>query len=517
MRILKLALTPLLLLLSFGQAYADDNVEIMKKLYTKLGQIVRVGENVPGLGTNFLVLANPGILLDPNIKADTIRGAYQLGNLVDPILLPHWIYDTKTDTTFKLYRDILDVREVPIITPTPTEQKAYEDAKKKILDDTRPSGYTKQFETYQTAALVLAQAQDDIKTFQNGNPFADIPNVYWVKLQQAQQNYNLIGNADELDSAQEVMKSYHRIDPNLWWADRRTQFARGSGNFSGQAFPKYDFYPDYAVWLDPKVIWTNLTINNQQIEQTTSSSHTSVGGGLSGGWGLWSFSASGSFSKDTTYFKLNGKTYTMTFEISRVDINRPWLEGSVFESNAWRWRKGNPARNKLISDGSDALAGKTAGDVYMPFLPVALLLARNVTLTGDWTDKLDTTVNTQTSGGGSIGWGPFQFGGSTNSSTSDAYKNYKISGNSITMTSPQIIGFFVQTLPVSPNPDLSAYTWPPEGAPLDEMINARRAERQRLLSETKSLLNLRAVQLENQQNRFEIQKNQLEKQKKEKK
>ncbi len=499
MRSLRLALTLLMLLLPFrqvnAQAQDDKNVEIMKKLYSKLGQIVRVGQNVPGLGTNFLVLANPGILLDPNLKADTNRGAYQLGNLVDHILLPHWIYDTKTDTTYKLYRDILDVREVPIITPTPAEQKAYADAKKKIVDDSRPSGYTKQFDTYQTAGMVLAHAQDDIKTFQNGNPLADVPNVYWAKLQKAQQDFDLIGNADELDSAQEVIKTYHRIDPNLWWADRRTQFTHGSGNYNGQAFPLYDFVPDYAVWLDQTLKWTNLSINDQQIEQTTSSSHTSVGGGLSGGWGLWSFSASGSFTKDTTYFKLDAKTYTMTFEISRVDINRPWLEGSVFESNAWRWRKGNTARNKLISDGADSFSGKTAGDVYMPFLPVALLLARNVTLTGDWTDKLDTTCNTQTSGGGSIGWGPFQLGGSTSSSTADAYKNYKISGNTITLTSPQIIGFFVQVLPESPSPDLSAYKWPPKSQPLDEMITARKAERQRLLNETKSLMELRTFQL----------------------
>jgi hypothetical protein len=515
MHTLKAIAVSICLLVLTCRAFAidDDNVEIMKKLYTKIGQVVRVGENVPGLGTNFLVLANPGILLDPNIKADQNRGAFQLANLVDPILLPHWVYDTKTDTTYKLYRDILDVRELPIIKPTDTEQKAYEDAKKKILDDSRPSGYTKQFETYQAAALALAQAQDDIKTFQNGNPLADVPNVYWVKLQKAQQNYELIGNADELDAAQEVMKTYHRIDPNVWWADRRTQFTRGSGNYNGQAYPKYDFYPDYAVWLDPKVAWTNLTINNQQLEQTTSSSHTSVGGGLSGGFALWSFSASGSFSKDTTYFKLNAKTYSISFEISRVDISRPWLEGSVFESNAWRWRKGNPARNKLISDGADAFSGKTAGDVYMPFLPVALLLARNVTITGDWTDKLDTTVNTQTSGGGSVGWGPFHIGANASSSTSDAYKNYKISGNSITMASPQIIGFFVQALPLSPNPDLSAYTWPPQVTPLEEVLNARRAERQRLVNETKALLEVKAMQTQNLQNRLQIEKERKEKKK----
>jgi hypothetical protein len=503
MRLIRLALTLLIFLLPLSDAHADDdkNVEIMKKLYTKLGQIVRVGENVPGLGTNFLVLANPGILLDPNIKADTIRGAYQLGNLVDPILLPHWIYETKADTTYKLYRDILDVRQLPIVTPTPTEQKVYEDAKSKILDDSRPSGYTKQFDTYQAAALVLAQAQDNIKTFQNGNPLADVPNVYWVKLQKAQQDYDLIGNADELDSAQEVIKTYHRIDPNTWWADRRTQFTRGSGNYNGQPYPKYDFYPDYAVWLDPKVQWTNLSLNDQQIEQTTSSTHTSVGGGLSGGFGLFSFSASGSFTKDTTYFKLDAKTYSMTFEISRVDINRPWLEESVFESNAWRWRKGNTARSKQVSDGADAFSGKTAGDVYMPFLPVALLLARNVSLTGDWTDKLDTTVNTQTAGGGSIGFGPFQFGGSTSSSTSDAYKNYKIAGNTITLTSPQIIGFFVQALPPCPNPDTVAYKWPPEALPLEGVIAARRAERQRLVNGTKTLLEVMALQRENQKNR----------------
>jgi len=486
-----------LLLFPVGEGVAlaqDSNLEIMKKLYSKLGQIVRVGENVPGLGTNFLVLANPGILLDPNIKETVPRGAYQLANTVDPILLPHWIYETKTDTTFKLYRDLLDVRELPIITPTAKEKADFAAAKAKIIDDSRPSHYTKQFDYYQDAALKLAKAQDNIKTQQNSNPQADVPSEYWVLLQRAQQNYDLVGNADELDAAQEIMKSYGRIDPNVWWADRRTQFTRGSGIYNGQAYPKYDFYPEYTAWLDPNMTWTGITLTDQQIKQVTKNSHTDVGGGVSGSWGLWSASASGYSSRDSTYFKLDSKSYSLSFEISRVDIHRPWLEGSIFESNAWRWRKGNSARNKLISDGADAFTGKTAGDVYMPFLPVALLLARNVTMTGDWQDKLDTTANSQTGGGGSIGWGPFQFGGSTHSSSSESYKDYKISGNTIKFTSPQIIGFFVQTLPLSPNPDLSAYKWPPQATPLDEAISARKTERDRLVNETKSLMEIKTLQ-----------------------
>jgi hypothetical protein len=88
----------------------------------------------------------------------------------------------------------------------------------------------------------------------------------------------------------------------------------------------------------------------------------------------------------------------------------------------------------------------------MPFLITGLLLARNVSLTGSWNADLKTTYDSMTRGGASVGWGPFSFGGSYVSSQHNDYHSAQISGSTITFADPQIIGFFVELLPLSPNP-----------------------------------------------------------------
>ena len=54
-------------------AHADDdpNVVVMKKMYTKLGAIVGVGSN--DTDDTFLVLANPGTLIDPRLDMTRLR------------------------------------------------------------------------------------------------------------------------------------------------------------------------------------------------------------------------------------------------------------------------------------------------------------------------------------------------------------------------------------------------------------------------------------------------------------
>jgi hypothetical protein len=152
----------------------------------------------------------------------------------------------------------------------------------------------------------------------------------------------------------------------------------------------------------------------------------------------------------------------------------------VFQSHAWRWLNSAPlgSANQNISDGADAAHGQMPKGL-MPFVPTALLLARNVTLTGGWSSDLRTTFNSQTSAGGSIGWGPFSFGGRTNSSESSSYTKANVVGNTITFGAPQIIGYFVQVLPPSPSPDPDL-NWPasaaPSAAPFNDPLLKRATE-----------------------------------------
>ena len=140
-------------------------------------------------------------------------------------------------------------------------------------------------------------------------------------------------------------------------------------------------------------------------------------------------------------------------ELMRVTIDRPWMDETVFESQAWKFLAGTPYYNKLISSGANAPSGIAPPDSdVMPFLPTGLLLARRVSLSGGWTHDLQTTFHQHTSSGASVGWGPFSFSGRYESDDASSYTEAHVAGNAITWDAPQIIGFFVQVLPKSPQP-----------------------------------------------------------------
>ena len=129
------------------------------------------------------------------------------------------------------------------------------------------------------------------------------------------------------------------------------------------------------------------------------------------------------------------------------------MDESVFESNAWKWLSAKSYTGRFIASGSDAASGKTPPTTdIMPFIPTGLLLARRVSLSGNWGSDLATSFSSHTSGGASLGWGPFSFGGRYQSDDASTYHKATAAGNTLSWNAPQIIGFFVQVLPRDPTP-----------------------------------------------------------------
>ncbi|MGZ3921912.1 MAG: hypothetical protein ACXVC7_16550, partial [Bacteroidia bacterium] len=187
----------------------------------------------------------------------------------------------------------------------------------------------------------------------------------------------------------------------------------------------------------------------------------------------------------TTVHNLN-----LSFDILRVSIDLPWMDGTLFESGAWDWARSTVYPGQLISTGANYQKGE-APTGLMPFVPTAILLARNVELTADWSFDLNDTVNKVSSGGGSIGFGPFRLGGRTNKSDSSTHIIGKANGNTITFGNPQVIGYFVQVLPKSPNRDLSR-KWPDQQglATFSTTINLNKIPTDPLVQEADRLLKL---------------------------
>jgi hypothetical protein len=449
----------------------DPNTELMKKLYTKIAKTVSVGSNDLTTGETYLILANPGILLDPTLDYNTPAGRNRFARAIDKALNPSWIYGTRNYTVFDVYNRILEDHEAAQVKPTAEQIKQYKAACKVIFSDcdqAQPGTYSNAYNRYQNALSRLIIVSKQAEDYKRQNQTEELPPDMLVDLISATNDLELIGNRTEIETAIAVKNTFEHIDPNAWWGELRGKFTKNSETLNTNRFGNLSLYPAYSVWLDINRTWTNLNLTQSEIEQTTTSSHTHVGGGGGFSIGFWSVGADYENTENRSYYSFAGSNYAVSMELMRVTLDRPWMDEGVFESHAWKWLEGSLYDKRKISSGADATSGVTppASDV-MPFVPTGLLLARRVSLTANWSTDLKTSFDSHTSAGASVGWGPFSFGGRYDNSNASTYHKAKAAGNTISWDAPQILGFFVQVLPESPNPD-ECYKFPSKPGPLPE-------------------------------------------------
>jgi hypothetical protein len=449
-------LVAILFFLICANARADDaNVDIMKKLYSKIAEVVGIGNPQIAAGNEFLVLANPGILIDPKLSMKKAEDRYKLSIVLDKVLIPDFIYKTRNERTIDIYKAVLDYHEAPTY-KLPVEAQAQLDKARKdiFVDGERKKGFSDDYNTFVAKRTAFALANDAVTQYKSLHPDEAVPESLFDALDIATGQYELIGQRYTFIADQAVIRQWEHLDPQVYWGALNEQFIKNTDVRNGVNVAVYDLYPTYDTWLDTTKDWWHEGFTETQLTQTTHNSQSSVGGGFGVSFGLWSVGADYNHQENRTYFKLDVSGYTVTFELLRVDLNRPWMDATVFQSNAWKWLSTYPdiSKHALLSNGGDALNG-AAIDGKMPFLPSALLLARNVTITGNWGSDLNTTFDQHTSGGASIGWGCFSLGGRFDNADQNTYTRAQAAGNTITFKDAQIFGFFCEVLPKNPDPD----------------------------------------------------------------
>jgi hypothetical protein len=433
----------------YGQT--TTSADLANKLYSRIAQFTSSGAGTQSGGQRFLILATPGILLDPSLDLTPTSTDYHLlSTILDRAPDASWVYKPKNMTSFDLYSDVLKYHQTPTFQLSDQQKKDLKAAQKILYSNVNsgtPSDEYKQFQAKRTALIYASNAVD---MYQTANPKKVVPPDLLAALQNAYDDYNLFGKASEVLTAEATIQQLQGLNPNEWWGELQAKMQANQKLFNATPFGPLAFYPDYPVWFDKTKSWTGTTLTEGQLEQSNSSSHTSVGGGLSASWGLWS--VGGSYGQETTRTssQFTGTNIVVQLEMTQIGLQRSWMDDLVFHSNTWQWGSGAPDCS-LISDGGNADQGVTPQG-QMPFLITGLLLARNVSLSGSWSADLKTTYDSMTHGGASVGWGPFSFGGSYVSSTHNDYHSAQVSGSTITFAEPQIIGFFVEVLPVSPKP-----------------------------------------------------------------
>mmetsp|Transcript_15566 Transcript_15566/g.13977 ORF Transcript_15566/g.13977 Transcript_15566/m.13977 type:complete len:523 (+) Transcript_15566:118-1686(+) len=203
------------------------------------------------------------------------------------------------------------------------------------------------------------------------------------------------------------------------------------------------------VFSTTSTAWATITTSKGQDFSETMESATKAGFDGSAQWGLWSVSASGSHEKATKHTDSESSNTTVQLEYARVRLTRPWLATTWMQSNGWTYLQTAPGS---ISKGT--VANNIDQQLIIGAVPSELVLAKNVTVTANFSKDVYDSLKTANSGSASVGWGPFKVGGSFSNSSFKETSSSESGNGELKMPGPFVIGYVVNTLPFSaPKPD----------------------------------------------------------------
>ena len=431
-----------------------DNVDLINKMYSKLTKALTLDSNALVPGHSYLVLANPGIFLHPGWDMSDPEAQRQWAMLLNRAPAPGPLFQPATFDVDQMYHGIRANKELPLFSLT-EQQKAQLDEAKALLRD--PDGeptktwvnYLKFKSEYDSAAIAWQSALQDQT---NGGKLA--PTQLRVAMNNAKKNWDVLGDRKRVENAIATINNLQGLDPNGWWAELDEIYENNVLSSGANSFPITGTYPAYESFFGDRG-WTKFTFNQQDFQKQTKLTSTSAGGGVGVAYGLWLASGGADYSKTTSYSKSSTTDISISVELMRVVIDRPWFDPLVLRSRAWRWGINNLG---AISDGADPSTGATPhGD--MPLLPTDLVLARNLEISGQFSSEEQRMVRTMLEVQASVGYGPFSIKGHYGRSSSEESSHATMTGTTITNPDVQVIGWFCEVLPMVPNPD-PALPWP---------------------------------------------------------
>lgn len=440
------------LLGSFSLATNDDNVDLMKKIFSKIAFATSVGENSGRPGDTFLVLENPGLFFDPKFDIGKVVDARILATMVDPLPNANWIYQQSSRSTSDIYAMTLRDKELPLHTLSEAQKEKRREAMKTVRNTER--AYFEKAEIFWDANDEYLSAMEEAR-----NRGLALNPRYEFRKNQAWSVWLTKGHKLLWENAVATIYNLDALDPNRTWYELQQLLDQNRRLDGATPFFTTDLTPKYSEIVDPQSQrWKKFVFGKADWENQRYHSHVSASGGGSGGWGLWRVSAGASYEEDKGFEKSFASDISIEMEMQRVKINREWLRPFIYQTRAWRWYKGSLGSGSPISDGV-AITPTTQPAGWMPLLPVALLACRNVKISAKINQREYEYFSSRLTANASVGWGPFSIGGNYSRSESSSHEKGTITANGIESPAPQIIGWYCDMLPTSPNPD-PTLTWP---------------------------------------------------------
>lgn len=201
-------------------------------------------------------------------------------------------------------------------------------------------------------------------------------------------------------------------------------------------------------WYKDAKLYSELKIDSKNVKIDSKSKSIETGFGASYSKGMWwwkkSISASAGYSRKDEQSHTKAENISISMKLCPVQIVRPWFNALIFSMGGWFLDKENP-KGKISKGGL-----VDTNDTIMPLLPVGIVAARDVTLSGFAKDEFESHMEQNISGGVSVGWGPFTFGGHYHQHDKEDHFEASYENGVVKVPGVQIIAWVNQIVPLSP-------------------------------------------------------------------
>jgi hypothetical protein len=215
----------------------------------------------------------------------------------------------------------------------------------------------------------------------------------------------------------------------------------GLGNFSDQVLkiPIKLSLPSSTEFAkkDSDEGYSNIRCNTKEFKKAQHKVDVSADLGLKGVIKLVAFGVKAGGSTKIETMDTNFKNMSVDFDVCSVNIIRPWMDATLF-SEYIDWDAGRDQPPGSVSSGK--IKDQTDNHL-LPFIPMQMIVAKNVKLKADWTKEHKDFIEQAARGGFSIGWGPFKIGPSMKESSSHLKSDEESGENYLDCKGIQCIGF----------------------------------------------------------------------------
>ncbi|MEN2399059.1 hypothetical protein GKZ90_0004690 [Flavobacterium sp. MC2016-06] len=428
---------------------SDFNISLYEKLYSKIASAFDVNNpmRLIKLGESLLSVFNPGQYIPIGLSPET--------NPADNKEISQ-MFDTATqfNTTFSpvalsvsgAYKRILDYKLFPLATITEIEKQKLDEAIRsyyffKDRSDDFMHVYLNASDAYNAAWSSYNNDRSLPKPSLRLNAAKENAFRAWVNAGKVAQETNVA-----------VISQYEAMNGGVFWEKLNRQYIDNQLLIEdGVEFCPVTMVPSYKKWYKNEG-WTKFEFNQKDLDNQSNVAAIAAAGNIDFDYGIVSIDGEGSYSEDKGYTKIDETNLTFKCELMRVTVTRPWMNPLLFNSKAWKFSPNAP-ESEYSSGGSIVEDIRPVGAFVT--LPTTYILARNVEVIGQFTDRVQEILKRNVEASATVGIGPFSISGRVSYGGKEHKIQGSIEGNKIKINDIQIIAVISEVLPKLPNPNPS--------------------------------------------------------------